>query len=77
MGFSLNIRNNMSKIEVGLAKVEEKINSIESLSKSTLKMTENMDNRLRKIEDWRFYLLGWTTAISFVVSFIWRKILDG
>ena len=67
----------MSKIEVGLAKVEEKINSIESLSKSTLKMTENMDNRLRKIEDWRFYLLGWTTAISFVVSFIWRKILDG
>ena len=65
------------KAEVILARLEEKINSIESYSKDHSKNLDSMDLRLRKIEDWRVYLLGWTTAISFVVTFIWRKITDG
>jgi len=65
------------KVEIALAKVEEKLNSIVDNQESDSQMLHSMDLRLRKIEDWRVYLLGWTTAISFLITFIWRKIIDG
>jgi hypothetical protein len=64
------------KVEVALAKLEEKLNSIEDLAENHGEITKSIDLRLRKIEDWRFYLLGWTTAISFLITFIWRKMFD-
>lgn len=64
------------KVEVALAKLEEKLNSIADLAENQAETTKSIDLRLRKIEDWRFYLLGWTTAISFLITFIWRKMFD-
>ena len=61
------------KVEIALAKVEEKLNSIVDNQESDSQMLQSMDVRLRKI----VYLLGWTTAISFTVTFIWRKFIDG
>ena len=65
------------KVEIALAKVEEKLNSIVDNQETDSQMLHSMDLRLRKIVEWRVYLLGWTTAIRFLITFIWRKIIDG
>ena len=61
---------------VALARLEEKVNSIKEDVLEIRDNSSSMDTRLRKIEDWRIWILGWTTAISFTMSIAIRRFYD-
>ena len=67
--FSLNIRI-MSKedLSVTLGKVDERTQSIKEDIDEVKSGISGLDKRLRIIEDWRIWVLGWTAAISFGIS---------
>ena len=59
----------LGRLEEGMISMKEDIGDLKgSLS--------SIDQRLRKIEDWRIWILGWTTAISFVMSFLMRSVIE-
>ena len=64
------------KTDVALARLEEKVNSIKEDVVDIKDNSSSMDLRLRKIEDWRIWILGWTTAISFAMSIAIRRFYE-
>ena len=73
--FSLNIRI-MSKEEmsVTLGKVDERTQSIKDDIDEIKTGISGLDKRLRLIEDWRIWVLGWTAAISFGISLMMKGV---
>lgn len=63
----------MGKDDKLLGRLEEGMNSVKDDINGLKGSLDNIDRRLRKIEDWRIWILGWTTAISFVMSFLMRS----
>lgn len=75
MVFSLNIRI-MSKedLSVTLGKVDERTQSIKEDIDEVKSGISGLDKRLRIIEDWRIWVLGWTAAISFGISLMMKGV---
>lgn len=73
--FSLNIRI-MSKedLSVTLGKVDERTQSIKEDIDEVKSGISGLDKRLRIIEDWRIWVLGWTAAISFGISLMMKGV---
>ena len=73
--FSLNIRI-MSKedLSVTLGKVDERTQSIKEDIDEVKSGISGLDRRLRIIEDWRIWVLGWTAAISFGISLMMKGV---
>ncbi len=66
----------MGKDDKLLGRLEEGVNSIKDDISEIKENNTSIDLRLRKIEDWRIWILGWTTAISFVMSFLMRSVIE-
>ena len=73
--FSLNIMV-MSKedLSVTLGKVDERTQSIKEDIDEVKSGISGLDKRLRIIEDWRIWVLGWTAAISFGISLMMKGV---
>ena len=73
--FSLNIRI-MSKedLSVTLGKVDERTQSIKEDIDEVKSGISGLDKRLRIIEDWRIWVLGWTAAISFGIALMMKGV---
>ena len=73
--FSLNIRV-MSKedLSVTLGKVDERTQSIKEDIDEVKSGISGLDKRLRVIEDWRIWVLGWTAAISYGISIMMKGV---
>ena len=66
----------MGKDDKLLGRLEEGVNSVKGDINALKDTFSSIDQRLRKIEDWRIWILGWTTAISFVMSFLMRSVIE-
>jgi hypothetical protein len=66
----------MGKDDKLLGRLEEGVNSMKGDINELKDTFSSIDQRLRKIEDWRIWILGWTTAISFVMSFLMRSVIE-
>ncbi len=66
----------MGKDDKLLGRLEEGVNSMKEDITDLKGSLSSIDQRLRKIEDWRIWILGWTTAISFVMSFLMRSVIE-
>ena len=66
----------MGKDDKLLGRLEEGVNSVKGDINELKDTFSSIDQRLRKIEDWRIWILGWTTAISFVMSFLMRSVIE-
>jgi hypothetical protein len=66
----------MSKedLSVTLGKVDERTQSIKEDIDEVKSGISGLDKRLRVIEDWRIWVLGWTAAISFGISLMMKGI---
>ena len=73
--FSLNIVV-MSKddMSVTLGKVDESSQSIKEDIDDIKTGISGLDKRLRLIEDWRIWVLGWTAAISYGISIMMKGV---
>ena len=66
----------MGKDDKLLGRLEEGMNSMKEDIGDLKGSLSSIDQRLRKIEDCRIWILGWTTAISFVMSFLMRSVIE-
>lgn len=65
-------KEQLERLLVGMTRLEEGMKSVQRDVKEARGGIEGLDQRLRAVENWRIWILGWTTAIATAVS-VWVK----
>lgn len=61
-----------NSINAVLSRIETKVNTIDSRLEKGDKRMDNQDERIQKLERWRYWLLGLSAALVFLAQAAWE-----